>query len=170
MKTFRIDSGTAVVSDPCYTPGTWCAAELSDCATGEWMAGIALSDEDWWGIRVSELLAVSSKVSPESPWEEHSDLGVDSGQMSIFERNDYRGGDHGSWYDAICKGHPVDGNHKSEDPDNHLYTHPDRRGVACSTGFGDGVYPLRVRYGTDAAGNRVICAMSVTFIGEEEED
>lgn len=111
--TFVVKSGKAVVSDPCYAKGTWCAKELENVRNGKWHAVVVYSDEGEWGIRVSKLRAwhesQGNELGPDqSFWdrlEDKFELGVDSGQMSIFDSEAYPQDPHKdqAFYDKVCE-------------------------------------------------------------------
>lgn len=83
-------SGKMIVSDPCYDRGCWCAAKLDNVMRGTWYAEVLKSDEDKWGIRVAVLRAIHEGHNGE--YFESTDfvLGVDSGQLGIYDESHYR--------------------------------------------------------------------------------
>lgn len=70
-----------IISDPCYSRGTWCAGE-ANIKPGEWLPVVKQVDD--LGIRISNLMVtrIGSKVISveRAPFE----VGVDSGQAGIF--------------------------------------------------------------------------------------
>jgi len=142
--TFEIGSGEVVVSDPCYSLGTWCQGQVH-AKNGNWIGSVVMSDEDDWGIRVGKLIAkhedhqnVEFSDNPSN-----IDAGVDSGQMSIFDFDHYNLGDEdedsgefgrGDWYDLVCRKTLKD----------QFGVLPG--GVVSSSGVGDGSYPVFIEY------------------------
>ena len=45
-----IESGSVVVSDPCYTIPTWCQGIVDNVKNGRWMGFVEYSDEGDWGL------------------------------------------------------------------------------------------------------------------------
>lgn len=143
--------------------------ELDNVSPGEYVCLIKVIDTDDWGHRVSELHVVK-----ESFFKEHnSDLdkipynkealpcviGVDSGQVGVFDANYYDknqpDNDYenlNSWYRKVCD----------------LTYHAgiiDSLGVVTASGYGDGSYELFTAEDSD---NNVV-AMKVVFIYESDE-
>jgi hypothetical protein len=98
--SFSVESGTLHISDPCY-------AKMKDgidveVAKGKWHAFIRHKKYDSWFTRgderVGELLAFHEYGSSrnddrnynEPNWKKIGSVGVDSGQMSIFDKKFYR--------------------------------------------------------------------------------
>ena len=89
-QSFSVESGAVFVSDPCYQLDTWCAKKLTDVRNGKWLATVEYSNEGSWGIRVARLIAWHSDLGNDPEALEFFEpifgtLGVDSGQMSIFD-------------------------------------------------------------------------------------
>ena len=142
---FQIISGKAVVSDPCYTRGTWCAGVIKNVKNGTWVGIIRKSDEGKWGTRVAELLAFHEDylgLIERKTWDwQPIDVGVDSGQCGIFDETHYKDNKvvprpwnthlipDDDWYDMCCKA--TQGDVKGG-------TIP--YGVVSSSGYGDGSY------------------------------
>jgi hypothetical protein len=115
-QTFEVKSGAVFVSDPCYKLDTWCAKKLENVRNGKWLATVEYSNEGSWGIRVARLVAWHSDLgtNPEALefFESISGtLGVDSGQMSIFDYDKFKGdsddvsedgSDPRAWYMKAC--------------------------------------------------------------------
>ena len=148
-------SENVMVSDPCYTPDTWCQTKLSNVLPGKYNVDVDKSDLGDWGVRVSSITVVHEDYVDDGDWEQHSECGVDSGQCGIFCMTGYRndelsksittptldnpfvlpyndkGGD--MWYEKMC----------------HFTLHKDQwglydTGVVSSSGIGDGLYPMDV--------------------------
>jgi len=83
-----------VVSDPCYSRDVWCMTTLENVCPGTWKAIACIDRIDSWGKRcyILELYHESLHVShlPEKEWEQHFELGVDSGIMSVIDDRCYR--------------------------------------------------------------------------------
>jgi hypothetical protein len=153
--TFEIKSGKAVLSDPCYTLGTWCAAVLDNVKNGTW--GVYVEREPIHK-RNASLLAYNLESLFEHPLLEH-DLwnapplpqlaGVDSGQFGFFDFDGYRNDESitpdvklwdytetepgDKFYSACC-------NLTVETKESYGVL---PLGVVSSSGWGDGSYELR---------------------------
>jgi len=172
MKTINLGSEVRV-SDPCYGDDVWCKTRLTSVLPGEYHVDVQKSDEGDWGNRVSSLTVTHRDyIGKQLRYQEHGDIGVDSGQAGIFCESSYRNdsieidtpehdftipfdesGDR--WYEKMCKftlsGEGF-GAYES--------------GVVTSSGFGDGSYPLAVARDED----KNIVSMVITYIGEEDEE
>ena len=178
MKTITL-SENVMVSDPCYSPDTWCQTKLKNVYPGEYNVDVQKSDEGSWGTRVAVLQVVHKgyimECEDESNWEQHSECGVDSGQCGIFcmtsYRNDeiaesittpesdfvlpYNDSEGDKWYDKMCKFT------LSEDQSGMYDT-----GVVTSSGIGDGMYPMDVVYNDDEE----IVGIRITYLGNSDYD
>lgn len=181
MTTIKLSKNVRV-SDPCYTDDVWCKTRLTDVYPGEYNVSVEKSDEGSWGNRVSRLTVIHKgyimECEDESNWEEHSEIGVDSGQAGIFCESSYRNdeivesittpevdfvlpyndspGD--AWYEKVCK-------FTLSNTQWGMYD----TGVVTTSGYGDGGYPLDVVRNDDGE----IVGMRITYIfpeDEEEED
>jgi len=134
---FIIDSGRAIVSDPCYEPGTWCSGVIKNVQFGEWVGYTEIINADFWGARVTRLVALHSEyLDVPFNWklEETIDVGVDSGQAGIFDAVHYENvQDRDSWREQIA--------HKIFSSSNKGQASCTSRGITSSSGFGDGGYP-----------------------------
>ena len=177
MKTFTVESGQLIISDPCYTVGTWCQGIVS-AKTGLWAV---LANYD--GNRVSQLIAYNIEAAtnntalsqdvltaPELPFV----FGVDSGQLGYFDLEHYRNDasaanlekeDFGdkwdkkagdSWYRAICGLTHNDGFSFGVIP----------FGCCSSSGWGDGSYKT---YGVKNNDGNYIALMT-SFIEDDYSD
>jgi len=172
-------SENVMVSDPCYTPDTWCQTKLNNVLPGRYNVEVEKSDQGDWGTRVSGITILHESITDDGvslEWEDHSECGVDSGQCGIFcmtsYRNDelsesittpdvnfnlgdYRKDDGGEkWYEKMCKFT------LSEDQFGLYDT-----GVVSSSGIGDGLYPLEVMMDKEK-----IVGMRITYLGNSDED
>jgi hypothetical protein len=170
---FTNESGTLVVSDPCYELGTWCAGQLENVATGNWKAYVIRTDEDSCGVRNAELhiyheSVQNLKAELFNVWERSSiHVGVDSGQAGFFDLPKYRNDNVASsskflsaerqedegekWYSACC----------DQTLDTKLSCGIIDGGVVSSSGYGDGGYGL---YTAEGDGRTV--AAKIIFIGK----
>jgi len=172
-------SENVMVSDPCYTPDTWCQTKLNNVLPGRYNVEVEKSDQGDWGTRVSGITILHESITDDGvslEWEDHSECGVDSGQCGIFcmtsYRNDelsesittpdvnfnlgdYRKDDGGEkWYEKMCRFT------LSEDQFGLYDT-----GVVSSSGIGDGLYPLEVMMDKEK-----IVGMRITYLGNSDED
>ena len=177
MKTIKL-SNNVRVSDPCYSDDVWCKTRLTDVHPGDYNVITETSDEGEWGNRISRLTVIHSDYKTicedESKWEEHSDIGVDSGQAGIFCETSYRndeiaesittppnnfkisGKSEGDkWYEKMC----------DFTLSNNLWGSYDT-GVVTSSGYGDGGYPLEVVRND----NKEIVGMRITYIFPEDDE
>jgi hypothetical protein len=170
-------SENVMVSDPCYSLGTWCQTKLSNVLPGKYNVDVQKCDEGTgWGVRVSSITVVHEDYVDDGDWEQHSECGVDSGQCGIFCMTSYRndemsvgittptldqpfvlpyndkGGD--MWYEKMC----------------HFTLHKDQwgmydTGVVSSSGIGDGLYPMEVMMDGDK-----IVGIKLEYLGNSDED
>lgn len=169
-------SENVMVSDPCYTPDTWCQTKLDNVLPGLYNVEVERHDEGTgWGTRVSSITVIHEDYVDDGDWEQHSECGVDSGQCGIFCMTSYRNdvlsegittptldnpfvipfreeGD--KWYEKICK-------FTLCEPQWGLYD----TGVVTSSGIGDGQYPLDVMMDGDK-----IVGMRLEYLGNSDED
>lgn len=156
MKTITL-SNEVMVSDPCYTVGTWCQHKLTNVLPGEYQCTVAKFDAGPWGTRCSFIIAVHKDYNTDEKlnWRKDTtaDIGVDSGQAGIFSMETYRkdevfvigqsehtkrwglstkndGGEE--WYGHMCDLTDGEG----------WGTYPN--GIVSQSGIGDGSYELRV--------------------------
>lgn len=113
-----------IISDPCYTRGTWCMTEQDNMLEGEYNCYVEQSDEKDWGIRIKSIEIVHSDYERPQEWIFKNDnVGVDSGQAGIFcdsiypEEDTGEYGDLNSFYGKCCEltsqnGEEVDNYHR----------------------------------------------------------
>lgn len=130
-----------VVSDPCYD-----REKIIPAKPGKWTACATMEDCGAWGERVVSILVHHMDFSPvgKNYTTSTSYLGVDSGQMGVFDSDQY-GGE--SFYDECCG---------ATNPYGFVGA-----GFVSSSGYGDGSYHCRV---FKEAGKAV--AVEVLFIPE----
>jgi len=159
LGTFNVDSGKLVVSDPCYSPGTWCAGALGNVKNGIWKGFVQKGKTDWgnrcWSVQAVHLDHYSQNMG----FSEKTDItvGVDSGQAGIYDVAKFGGGQDeygdGGWYDNAC-----------ETTLSALGAGVLDGGVVSSSGFGDGAYDCYVS--RDNSGQ--IVGVKVVFIRIED--
>lgn len=191
MKTFKIESGKLVVTDPCYKLPTWCQGIVENVKNGVWSVGA-----EYDGNRIKSLHCYNNEAyisnpnilelvygAPEMPFV----VGVDSGQAGFFDHAYYR--DDNSLGDS-----PLDQDimeHRGDEPGEKFYaacchlTHTEGYpyftfgtipyGAVSSSGWGDGSYVCKGLFDTVTGGEYV--AFAIIFIedynydddGEEDE-
>ena len=179
MTTIKL-SNNVRVSDPCYDDTVWCKTQLTDVYPGEYDVLVEKSNEGGWGNRVSRVSVIHKayvmECEDESLWQEHSEIGVDSGQAGIFCETSYRkddiaesitaptldrpfvlpyDNDGDKWYTKMCHFTLCEPQWGSYDT-----------GVVTSSGYGDGGYPLEVVRNDDGE----IVGMRITYIFPEDEE
>jgi len=169
-------SENVMVSDPCYTPDTWCQTKLDNVLPGLYNVEVERHDEGTgWGVRVSSITVIHEDYVDDGDWEQHSECGVDSGQCGVFCMTSYRNDEMSvgittptldnpfvipfreegdKWYEKIC-------HFTLCEPQWGLYD----TGVVSSSGIGDGQYPLDVMMDGDK-----IVGMRITYLGNSDED
>jgi hypothetical protein len=171
-------SENVMVSDPCYTPDTWCQTKLTNVLPGKYNVEVDKHDEGTgWGVRVSSITILHENYPNDHDliWEGHSECGVDSGQCGIFCMTGYRNDeivpsittptldnpfvipfreDGDKWYEKICHFTLVE-------PQWGLYD----TGVVSSSGIGDGLYPMDVMMDGDK-----IVGIRLEYLGNSDED
>ena len=82
---FKIESGVARVSDPCYDKDTWCAG-IVKVKKGEWKAQ-AIKNEEGRVVRLTAFHKDNEKlINKLNAWKTTNiDVGVDSGQCGIYD-------------------------------------------------------------------------------------
>lgn len=154
------------VTDPCYTRDVWCMTTLDDVKPGTWDVHACIDAIDAWGKRTYVLELCHQDFTEQAigaRWVEVGELGVDSGQMSVFDDAHYRR-KNGSeeefekdialenyFYNKCCD--------LSEDLAGIYYDEDKPVGAVCASGCGDGVYPLSVK-----KINGEIVAMNINFM------
>lgn len=169
-------SENVMVSDPCYTPDTWCQTKLDNVLPGLYNVEVVRHDEGTgWGVRVSSITVIHEDYVDDGDWEQHSECGVDSGQCGVFCMTSYRNDEMSvgittptldnpfvipfreegdKWYGKIC-------HFTLCEPQWGLYD----TGVVSSSGIGDGQYPLDVMMDGDK-----IVGMRLEYLGNSDED
>ncbi len=139
---FEIVSGRAIISDPCYDIGTWCAGVLDKVMNGTWTAYIVTNEHG----RVDKLLALTGNPYRLLAWESTAaTIGVDSGQAGIFDADHFKKDEDVSsvarlgseivcedepWYSICCD--------RTLNTEHSAGVIP--YGCVSSSGYGDGSY------------------------------
>ncbi len=176
---FDITSGTVIVSDPCYSLGTWCQGKLENVKKGKWMAFCHKADIEHWGNRVTVLTAMHKDLYISKDGTEiemiplNFNIGVDSGQCGIFDIDVFKnnnavfhvdnpdkqkdlGFEDEPWYEQCCHITLSD-----------LGAGVVPGGTVSSSGFGDGSYTCYVAY-EDGDPDKQIIGISIEYISPEE--
>jgi|TARA_R110000803_G_scaffold76504_1_gene141144 hypothetical protein len=165
MNKIRLGS-EVIVSDPCYSnEESWVNTRIDNMRPGMYDTQVGKSDQGEWGDRISSLTIVHENI--QSPvWEDHGEVAVDSGQMSICDVLSYRNEEVGKTLPWMTdKGNPFVGG-----PNDWYSKMCDRTlteemwgvydtGVVSSTGFGDGCYRLEI-----SKMDGIVHGVRVTFI------
>lgn len=164
LGNFIVSEDKIHVSDPCYSYDIWCTETINNVLPGDYNAKMEkISDEGYWGERVSRLI-INHKDYPDiNPNIFVSDrIGVDSGQAGFFDDNYYKenqGGEfdnYDSFYGKICR-------LTLSDNQGGII---DNKGIVSSSGYGDGNYELYIGKNRD---NKVVSACLV-FIDDEDNE
>jgi len=167
MTTFEVTSGKINITDPCYSPDTWCAIFDLDAENGIWYADVEKYDAGDWGNRCARLVATheSLKKGTYETKLEVLEIGVDSGQAGIFDSSLYEDkhsekleldfDNPSCFYERCCKA--TLGELK--------WGTVDGKGVVSSSGYGDGGYDVYV-FKKDGK----VVAVEVIFIDPDLED
>ena len=170
-------SENVMVSDPCYTPDTWCQTKLDNVLPGRYNVEVEKSDEGDWGTRVSSITIIHEDYTDgQVDWDDHSSLGVDSGQCGIFCMTGYRNdelsesittpdvnfnlSDYGhsqvgdKWYEKMCR-------FTLDKQQWGVYD----TGVVSSSGIGDGQYPMEVM-----EDDGKVVGIKITYLGHGDDE
>lgn len=140
------------VTDPCYTRDVWCMTQLHNVKPGIWAAWASIDTIDTWGERTYVLELQHSSLTKEEfenmAWSEYAELGVDSGTMSVIDDRYYRrknGSAEAFESDTALRDKFSDVCFALSSQYAGIY-HANNKavGVVCSSGCGDGGYPLEV--------------------------
>lgn len=166
--TFNL--GTKVmVSDPCYKLDTWCQCVLENVKSGIWEAYLKMVDTGMWGVRVAELVTISSEHCEKhlTIMDEHQEfeVGVDSGCAGVFDYEYYckchtKENINEDWYEKqiIQQFFPGD----VSTWQRSVFT--ESNGVVSNSGYGDGGYDCYVARNTEGE----IVGIRIVYIIEEE--
>ena len=207
MKTKRYKLGeiklkdSVYVSDPCYSLGTWCQALVDNLKPGKYIGYMKKADfgpGGFGGIRVTDIWITHTDyphLYPVKILDETIDIGVDSGQAGIYDREYYE--KHHTpelnerWYDKqfnLIYEYDIKGKkfrepcpviNKKTNKLEWVYPDPkkpkqerrlgivmDRKGVVSLSGFGDGSYDLYARKNKEGQ----IIGLRINFIDLRYEE
>lgn len=154
---FTVSGGKLMLSDPCYSRGTWCHRILKNVKDGVWNASVVTDNFSAWGNRVARLVVNHVDHTTHGKLSRLRDrLGVDSGQLGIFCESKYPQGECGKYGDTTTfYGRACEVTSPAGIVDE---------GVVSSSGFGDGCYKALV-----AKENGKVTHVEVVFIDENEK-
>lgn len=161
MKTFEVKSGKIVISDPCYTRDTWCQKVLDNVKNGIWNVE---TTESYDG-RIASIHTRLNHSSIKS-YEYVNDLGVDSGQLGIFDDSIYPKGDKDSGEFEYDDKNCFYGKCCDKTLGDEQFGIVDNLGVVSSSGWGDGSYNAVL--GLDENGQ--VVDIFVEFINDDEDE
>ena len=140
-RVIEIYSGQVVIADPSYDPG--CRGYYSHAAkAGDWMTYIEYDPATGTPSFLGAVHLDYENNYTDLCWFDLDDvLGVDSGQMSIYDKEEYDYAHEGyrfeNFYEAI--GHGYDGSDYEGTLNPPGYFYSDNFGIATRTHGGDGV-------------------------------
>ena len=161
LGNFKVNSGKVIITDPCYK--VYDDSVILDVVKGTWTAYVDYNNDG----RVANLVVVNERYDHSKRLYEYNfeyitdDLGVDSGQMGVFDYDFYPSDPRSEeneevFYGKIC----------------YITSNEDGGGViesfgaVSSTGYGDGAYSLYGAKHTD--GNYY--AFYIEFISDDEDE
>lgn len=166
--------GGAAITDPCYADesngagnpdATWRrgGAFLPD-ATGNWTLNASIGDDPGWGRRVFEFRGTNSAsygFRGETRTETF-DGDVDAGLMGLVPVTAM-----GFDWDEFCEELFQQPGFRRSSPDADQQLAAVKGQVCCSSGMGDGTYPIKVTFCKET---NLALSFEVDFYGDEEED
>lgn len=175
---FKVESGKLFISDPCYKRDIWCASAVSNTKKGTWEAYIETKDEGEWGERISGLYAIHTDYSYNEVTEYPDcdsiiNLGVDSGQLGIFDYEHFRDDQQ---FDIYFESKFVPNSECENEGDKFYGACCDITlsklgagvipyGCVSSSGYGDGMYYALIYFH-----NNEVVAVKVVFIDEYDDE
>ena len=159
--SFKVSCGQIRVSDPCYEKDSDSGLTVDNVLNGQWFAYF---DYAQTANYVARFFAVHSDYYRDASvydLKEIGCVGVDSGQLSMFDKVYYdenQGGEYGeldTFYGKCCK--------ITEDKDCGVL---DNVGVVSSSGYGDGSYTVCVCLNNEGC----VTCVYVEFICNEDEE
>jgi len=171
-------NGKIRVSDPCYTPNTWCSGVI-DTIKGNWTAAvIRLTNEETGGCgdrvavlaikhedcdiplctdSINEACDAMKSMDQSGGWSVSDiDVGVDSGQAGFFDEEEFvrvKSGDDTAWYNNISN--------VTLGVDAGVIDY----GVVSTSGYGDGGYKCVIHTGE----NDLVDFAFIVFISPDEQ-
>jgi hypothetical protein len=157
-----------IVSDPCYNRDVWCMTILNNIYPGKWEVTACIDKVNSWGKRCYMLELYhenqENKNIPEKDWIRDFELGVDSGTMSVIDDRYYRrlnGSTESFEGNEKAKEAFYQKAHRNNTAYANLFREKDSPvGAVCSSGIGDGSYPLYIYKGVDEK----ITALRISFL------
>lgn len=151
-----------VVSDPCYTLGTWCQAVLDNVKPGVYHIDYYKAYDRWDGhafVLTHELYKRTAFPKEKHP----ATLGIDAGMVGVFAKEEYRNDsiiseDHQFTYDWIHEGEGEKW-YSAVIPLNQDSYRIVGNGINSESGYGDGCAELRIDTNKDGE----IYRMAVLF-------
>ena len=169
---FLVESGTLIVSDPCYEKDGELQAVIDNVFNGPWEMETICSDEGTFGNRVSVLIATAvGSVCREKDWKHvDADIPVDSGQAGIFDLKYFKDDNVVRHIELLNKDEVI----CEEEPWYSLCC--DRTlgeekagvvpfGAVSSSGYGDGCYSCFICKNKDGK----VIGVKIVFIEDEDE-
>lgn len=149
--------GHVTITDPCYSKGTWCTAEVENVFKGEWEASVEIKNCGDWGDRVAKLILKAIGQTATKVQKRPEEIGVDAGVCGVFEdKPDY--GDN-RWGDVCDElGYK---NYGLATPTNNFHC----EGAWSSSGYGDGGYEASVGYNADGE----VVEITVDYLLDEDD-
>lgn len=145
-----------LITDPCYEKGTWCAQRI-ETMPGKWIGRACMHQG-----RVDKLYACHEDHFVNNPILVRAavgEVGVDSGQMGIFNDEYYPDKPHETnFYDTVCE------MTLSKDQAGGL-----EYGIVSSTGWGDGGYDVFANY-IDGKAVAIMIDFQISEGEDEDED
>jgi len=148
---FDVVSSEITIGDPCYEKDDRAVLKVK-AKNGTWNAEILTDFDTFCGTIVHKLIA-KTETAPSACGSSQL-LPVDSGQMSIFDSREFKGGEDNTWYRDVCDRHFSSG-----------FAACLLAGCVCTSGAGDGSYMATVEYDDTGLAIRI----EVDFWGEDEE-
>lgn len=130
-----VDSGQVLICDPCYIDSQWVQEGFSD---------IRLTELNYQGKRVVIDMAkmIEAGIKYDTPWEIYGGKTMNEMLHEGIARDIPKLPTHRFSYDGCCR---VTSSKDGGGQLNYERGHPGV-GVACSTGYGDGEYPVIAHY------------------------
>ena len=172
MPVGNLELGNNVrVSDPCYSPDTWCSNVVCGFKPGTYHAYVQKEDEE---NRVAELIVYHEDYDTDEKksnmfWRDYCiDVAVDSGQAGFFDETYYVTAK--AQEEKVSAGMPETGFYRdccnitlADDPYGILNN---QKGVVSESGYGDGCYTMYAAKDSDG----YIIAAKISFIDLGEEN
>jgi hypothetical protein len=152
---FKVKSGNILVTDPCYNKKE---AQVVKARKGWWFVEVKTGMFGRDDKRVFSFACINGAAQSrinKTLFRAVLRRPVDSGQMGVFDVEQYQKGNKDKWYEAIS-------NYTLNDPGFKAGAF----GFVTHSGLGDGEYEVEVRQDSDGNAIAVICG----FIDETDEE